>query len=284
MTTGRGAVFGLALALAGCPRPTTTVDPPSTTTAAGEDDDDGRVEDDGVTSDGGDVGDTATEPSACGPVDGRWADTKFLPPTIRVAILLDVTDADADVARDHFATHARADGHGLPIDLAFAVGQWSWQVPALRAALRSVGLSPAHLLYVRTATEPSGAWLLPHACDLDTLRARTSEAWGLQWRTRVEGAVGTAPSGFPWDVLALPGDRLALVPAGDAGSWIEALQSDAAKPSPGKELDRLPAAPIRGFVTGQAFVDPQATTIPSDQVIVVSATKVYVGDRLPDDP
>ena len=284
MTARRLAIGGLALGLCGCPRTTTTVDPP-TTAAAATTLDGGAATDDAVASET-DAGETdgAAAFVPCGEVDARWKDLKFLPPTIRVAILLDVANVDADAARERFANHARGEGHGLPIELAFSVGQWSWQVPALRASLRSVGLAPAHLLYVRTEKDPSGAWLLPHACDLDELKARTTEAWGLSWRTRVEGALGSAPTGFAWDVLALPGDRIAFVPAGGGGAWTEALQPDPGRPSPGKEIDVLPDAPIRGFVTGQAFVDPRATTIPSDQVVLATATSVYVGDRLPDDP
>lgn len=281
MTAARGAVLGLVVAGAGCPRTPPVSDPPAAATSGATD----TSDNDSVVSDGAAQRDPPEDDFvACGPEDARLPNTRFLPPTIRVAILLDTADVDADAARNRLATHARGDGHGLPIELAFAISQWGWQVPALRASLRTVGLVPAHLLYVRTEEDPSGVWLLPHACDLEALRSRTTEAWGLSWRTRVEGAVGSAPEGFAWDMLALPGDRIALVPAGAGGTWIEKLRPDPERPSPGKALDVLPPAPIRGVVTGQAFVDPQATTVPSDQVVLGTATNVYVGDSLPDEP
>jgi hypothetical protein len=224
--------------------------------------------------------DAAHPAEQCGPADARLSDLGFVSPDVRAAFVLDVSLAETDAAVAELAESARGSEHGLPIALAFAIAQWGWQVPALRASLREIGLQPAELLYLR-ADEPSGAWVFAHACDLDTLRARTTAAWGLSWRTRVEGAVGAADERFAWDLVVLPGDRIAMVARGRANAWIGVLGPNTAAAPLGDALSRMAAAPIRGVITGSALLEPGADATTSDQVVVVDAEGVHVGGSLP---
>jgi hypothetical protein len=172
------------------------------------------------------------------------------------------------------AEHARTPGHGLPIPLAFSLGEWSWQVPVLAATLRQAGFRPAELVFV-SDDAADHAWLWRSTCDLDEAIERIEATWAMDARRTVEGMVATprAPAtgsdtpAFPYDVLLLPGERMALVPAGRASVVLDRLGrpgpslglGSAPAATAGRRLDELDPAPVRLVVLGRALLDPAAT-------------------------
>jgi hypothetical protein len=178
--------------------------------------------------------------------------------------------AELPAALRVLAEHVRAPGHGLPIPLSFSLGQWSWQIPALAAMLRQVGFRPAELVFVSDDAAES-AWLWHSTCDLDEAVERIEAAWSVEARRTVDGLVASPRTGadgpaFPYDVLMLPGDRIALVPAGRGSAMLGRL----GRPAPtvglggasvataGRRLDDLEPAPVRLVVLGRALLDPAA--------------------------
>lgn len=272
--------LGLALALASaCPRPTGdgASDPPDPTAHAGESG--------GEEPHASDVGTTP-----CGTPGLRVEDLGWVPGSTRALVLVELESDALGPALARLAAHARSKGHGLPIDLALPLGEWTWQIPALEATLSRVGLAPGNVAFVRT-DEASGAFALQHDCDVDELRARTTEAWGVSWRSLVEGAIGRAGAGpstsaprFAWDVLLLPGGRLLLVASGRGDAWLSALAPDPARTGVGarmgEALQRIDAAPIRGVIAGPFLVDPGATAVGGAWALRATADGVVLDDSL----
>lgn len=226
--------------------------------------------------DGGEPAPTAepapTEPPVpCGPVGERFDDHAWAPAsaTTIAAIALDAPELPA--ALQALAEHARAPGHGLPIPLSFSLGQWSWQVPVLVATLREAGFAPAELVFVSTDANDS-AWVWHSSCDLDEAVARIEATWAVEARRTVEGVIATPrpPAGdgtpaFPYDVLILPGQRMAMAPAGRGGAVLGSFGraappglSGAPPTTAGRRLDALAPAPVRLVVLGRALLDPGA--------------------------
>lgn len=233
----------------------------------------------------------APTPNACGSEGLAVGTLDWLPASTRAAIVVELHAADLQPALQRLGAHARGTGHGLPIDLAFSLGQWGWQIPALKATLARAGLHPASLAFVRS-DEPVGGFVISHDCDVDELKERTAHAWGIEWRGLVEGAIGRAPAGassFAWDVVLLPGQRLLLVEAGRGDAWARALARRPAGTEAGGErlgdaLARVEAAPVRGVVTGHALVDPSAGEAVSGQTLRATTDTVEVGGSLPAPP
>lgn len=273
-----GLLLGLGLGLVGCrPEPTTTPtqtgnSPPVETTTPTE---------------------PEPEPAACTPTDA-FDDHAWAPAESPAVASIALDHPELPEALHALAEHTRGEGHGLPIPLAFSLSQWSWQVPALVATLRQAGFAPAELVFV--AGDPSDhAWVWRSACDLDAALETIGDRWRVRSRTVVEGVIASPlppdePDGvaFPYDVLVLPGDRFALVPAGQAATTLQrwdrpapttALGSPA--PGPGDRLDALAPAPIRLVVRGHALVDPSTTTAPDETRslrITASGVETTTGD------
>jgi hypothetical protein len=275
--------LGLLLALASaCPRAAgdTSSDPPDPTANAGT-----GVESDGESPRSGDAATTA-----CGTPGLRVEDLRWLPGSTRALVVVELESDALGPALGRLAAHARSKGHGLPIDLALPLGEWTWQIPALAATLSRAGLEPGNVAFVRT-DEASGAFALQHDCDVDELRARMAEAWGLSWRSLVEGAIGRAGAGastaaprFPWDVLLLPGGRVMLVASGRGDAWLSALAPDPARTGVGahmgEALARIDAAPIRGVIAGPSLVEPGATVAGGPWALRATADGVVLDDSL----
>lgn len=102
-----------------------------------------------------------------------------------------------------------------PTVAGLALSQVGFQVGHVRTLLGGLGIDPPEMLLLQG---PDGelVWLWRLPCDHERLRALVTSGWGLQIRTLVAGALGETldPQRFPFDLLFLPGDRLALVPAG----------------------------------------------------------------------
>lgn len=258
----RGRVRGAAVCLmawsAACrPEPTTPPEPDPTAAEPAEPRPDAR-------------------PSACEPGGAPFDDHSWAPAATPALASIALDDPALTDALRTLGEHARGPGHGLPIPLAFSLSQWSWQVPALVATLDQAGFSPTELVFVADDEGADHAWVWHSACDLEGALQAMEAAWGVRSRTVVDGVIASPeppadPDGvaFPYDVLVLPGDRFALVPAGRAASvrqrWdrpapATALGSRA--PGPGDRLDQLEPAPVRLVVRGHALVDASATSTP----------------------
>lgn len=259
-----GGWLGLVALAAAC-RPAVDSTPPEATATG-----DAATGDDATTS-----GAPAppADPAPCGAVGERFSDHAWAPSaaTTVASVMLDAPALPQ--ALHALAEHVRAPGHGLPIPLSFSLGGWSWQVPVLVATLRRAGFQPAELVYV-SDDAADHAWLWRSTCDLDEAVERIETAWAVRARRTVEGMVATprAPAAgsdapaFPYDVLLLPGERMALVPAGRASAALESF----GRPGPsmglgvapaataGRRLDELDAAPVRLVVLGRALLDPAA--------------------------
>lgn len=216
----------------------------------------------------------AEPPVPCGPVGERFDDHAWAPASATTIAAIAIDAPELPAALRALAEHVRASGHGLPIPLAFSLGQWSWQVPVLVATLREAGFAPAELVFVSDDANDS-AWVWHSTCDLDEAVARIEAAWSVDARRTVEGVVATprppAADGtpaFPYDVLLLPGQRMAVAPAGRGGAVLERLGRP---PSPaglagtpttaGRRLDALAPAPVRLVVLGRALLDPGAAAV-----------------------
>lgn len=214
------------------------------------------------------------EPAPCGPVGERFEQHAWAPGSLTTVASVQLDAPALASALRALAEHVRTPGHGLPIPLSFSLGEWSWQVPVLVATLRQAGFRPAELVFVSDDASEH-AWLWRSTCDLDEAIERIETAWAVDARRTVEGMIATprapaagsdAPS-FPYDVLLLPGERMALVPAGRASAVLERF----ARPGPavglgglpaasaGRRLDELLPAPVRLVVLGRALLDPAAT-------------------------
>ncbi|MCA9653839.1 MAG: hypothetical protein H6712_19610 [Myxococcales bacterium] len=243
-------------------RPTAAPDPP---------DDPGPVDPPAVSP----QAEEPLEPEPCGEPGASFEAHAWIPATVPAAASIALDDPDLGAALARLAALTRSDAHGLPIPLAFSLSQWSWQVPTLVATLRQAGFQPAELVFV-AGDEADHAWVWASACDLDEAERRIEAAWHLRSRRVVEGVIASpepaedpqAPA-FPYDLLMLPGERFALVPAGRAAAVLRRWDRPApsmglgpAAPGAGPRIDALEPAPVRLVVQGRALLDPSAETAP----------------------
>jgi hypothetical protein len=200
------------------------------------------------------------EPAApvCGAGGERFDDHGFVPVGVRAAARVQLDDPELDASLKALSEAARGDGHGLPIDLAFALGEWSWQVPLVRATLQRAGHRPAELVYLHTSSGVS-AWAWPSSCDLDVQRDVAARGWSLTVKPSAYGAVARAgDEGFAYDVLYYREAFVAFAPAGRASALAQSLAAVPTGdegPVPGELLGGNDA-PIHLVLRGRALVDP----------------------------
>lgn len=207
----------------------------------------------------------APDPSpSCGPRGERFAaGIEMVPADTPLLALLDLESPDLEPALGQLGTLS-TDGRGLPIRATFALSQLGWQVPALRLNLARAGYHPADLAY---AQAPGGepVWLWPSTCDLDRARRAVEDGWNVETRAVTDGVNGTAAEpGFPFDVLFLPADRVALVPQGKATalrSWLTGRKAAGPEPTlrPDDAARDLKPAPVRAILHGHALLHGQET-------------------------
>ncbi len=191
----------------------------------------------------------------------------WVPPAAEAVTLIDLEDASLPEALAILSAGARTPERQLPIRVAFALGQWTWQVPLLRSTLTRAGFKPPQLVHV-ALPDGTSAWAWPPSCDLETLTARLAQGWGLSLRPTPYGAVavaGLSESGeptFPYDFLAYGAAAYLLVPAGRAHAVAQRLaerSSNPARSSLGDAADALEAAPIRLVVRAGSLLTPGAS-------------------------
>jgi len=206
---------------------------------------------------------TAERIGPCGPTGLRLHHYDWVPEDAQVVAALDLQAHQLQSSLDRLAAWARGSGHGLPIDVAFGLGQWNWQVPLVERALRASGFEPAELAYVRTRIG-LGAWVWTIACDVEDAKARMERAWGVSVRRTVTGAIGTPIEGSPFafDVVFLAGERVALTARGRGSELLHpfddrSLSTDESA-RPGRRLERVEGAPIRLVIASQGLLDPES--------------------------
>ncbi len=216
-------------------------------------------------------------PPTCGEPDLVFDEHAWAPIDAPAVASIRLDDPESSASLSALGEFTRGPDHGLPIPLALSLGQWSWQVPLLVTTLHDAGFEPAELTFV-ASDDGANAWVFRSTCDLDETIERIEDAWGVRTRRSVEGVVGTAPVGaddapvFPYDVLLLPGDRLALVPAGRGSSALARFGRPAATgglgvtapQTAGRRVDGIDPAPVRLVVLGLSLVAPTAGHTPGD--------------------
>lgn len=203
--------------------------------------------------------DTPAAPSCAGRGD-LLGDLSWIPRDARLALRVDLRASDLDAAAARLAREGPS-LPGVPVVAGLGLAQLDLQLAALRAQLRAARLDPGELLLLH---DPAGAvlWVLRVRCDLGALQAELARAWDVQPRTTASGPVAEPRAGFPFDVLFLPDDRVALAPAGAGGKlrrWLEAPTPPSAPggtpaPSPGEALAEASPAPIRAVFGGRGLL------------------------------
>ena len=235
-----------ALLAVGCPKPATT---PSTSP------------------------DTAETPSPAPetsvvecPAPEPFASLRWVPPRAEAATVIALDDPGLPEALALLQQGVRSPERQLPIRVAFALGQWTWQVPLLRTTLERAGFSPAQLVHV-ALPDGTSAWAWPPSCDLETLRANLERGWSLTLRTTPYGATAAAsrtPEGdlaFPYDFVAYGASAYLLVPAGKASAITQQLAERSPEPGAsnlGEQAVGLQPAPLRAAIRNTALLTPGA--------------------------
>lgn len=234
----------LALGLTGCPGPRTAV-PPAPPPAPTPN----------------------VEPAldAC-PAVTAFETLSWIPPAAEAVTVIDLEDETLPEALANLSEGARTPERQLPIRVAFALGQWSWQVPLLRSTLTLAGFEPQQLVHI-ALPDGTSAWAWPPSCDLETLTTNLARGWSLSLRATPYGAVAvaglteTGEPAFPYDFLAYGAAAYVLVPAGRAHAVAQRLaerSNNPSKPGLGQAVDALEAAPIRLVVRAGSLLTPGA--------------------------
>ncbi|HFE45864.1 MAG TPA: hypothetical protein ENJ18_10310 [Nannocystis exedens] len=233
-----------------------------------------------------------------------------LPGDLRFVARIDLRDADVPVALGHLeswarddadrsATTATAERAAPPIVVGLALSQVGFQVTHLRGILGTVGMDPPEVLLLQG---PDGdlVWIWRLPCDLDRLRTLLADGFGLRMRTLVSGVIGEPVDAarFPFDLLVLPGDRLALVPAGKGRRALRWLRGEAPRvPGLGAEepveehpqalLSGLDPAPVRLVIAGRvggALTLRPGSTVATTMLVRVDAAGLQISGSLPPGP
>lgn len=270
------AVLAIVLGASGCPSPAK----PSTAPSPAHD---------ATPTDG------SEDAASCGPEGERLDDYGWLPSSVQTVASIDLSSDEIDAALQRVSEHARGSGHGMPIDLAFALGQWSWQVTLVASTLASAGFRPGELVYVRMA-DATPVWLWASTCDLEQARTAVTRAWPVRLRSSVSAVIGTPVPGanptdsdepgnntFAFDVVFLEGDRAALVPAGRGGSFVQSLVDDRLDDTQlelglGPQLAEMPPAPIRLVWAGRALLEPGSAPRDAPRLGILAASAQRVDD------
>ncbi len=190
----------------------------------------------------------------------------WIPPSAEAVTLIDLTDDALPEALASLAQGVKTPQRQLPIRLAFALGQWTWQVPLLRSSLAQAGFEPQQLVHI-ALPEGTSAWAWSPSCEQDTLTANLQQAWNLSLGATPYGAVAiaerteTGAPAFPYDFLAYGASAYVLVPAGRAHAVAQRLaerSTDPSDPGLGAAVDALEAAPVRLVVRTGSLLMPGA--------------------------
>lgn len=211
---------------------------------------------------------------AC-PADDPFTTMGWVPPSAESVALVELRSEALSGTLRQLSEGAKSPERKLPIRLAFALGQWTWQVPLLRTTLSSAGFDPTQLVHV-SLPDGASAWAWPQSCDLPTITENLATAWGLHLRSTPYGAVAVAPVSeteggvaFAYDFIAYGASAYLLVPAGRAqavASRLSERASDPGAPSLGQTATDLDDAPVRLVVRTGALLTPGSDADAPDRV------------------
>jgi hypothetical protein len=237
----RGLAIAMAIAASGCPPR--------------------QVRDDGGTTDAQppDPG----PPPVCGHGNERASDYAFLPADAHWVAAIDLQSADLDAALAKLRAHVAT--AGLPVQAAFALGQWHWQVPLLRGELSRFGIDSGELVAFAGSDAAGGSrsvsgWIAPLGCTQDeAIAAVRAHGWAIEDAGTI-AVVAAVPQKSAWDLVVGPG-AIAVLAAGGHGREIAARVGArpapspelVAAPSPAARLGALASAPVRIVVVGRGF-------------------------------
>ena len=192
--------------------------------------------------------------------DGTFESLSWVPTTARMLIAVDLPSAEVDAAVALLTEHARSGEHALPLLVDLDLSVLSTELTLLRSLLESVGLPPRTLVKLHDP-QRRPVWLFPASCDLAGVREAMTRAWQVRMREAVGAWVGSPSpaSSFPFDVVLLPNDLVALVPRGASVPVRAWLDRDAPKGEGngeriGDAAQRLAGAPVVVATAGRAFV------------------------------
>lgn len=202
---------------------------------------------------------------AC-PAEDPFVAFGWVPPAAEAVTLVELDAPGLADALTQLAEGAKDPQRQLPIRVAFALGQWTWQLPLLRTTLAQAGFAPTQLVHVSL---PGGAsaWAWPQSCDLPTITDNLSQGWGLSLRPTPYGAIALSPQtedgalAFAYDFIAYGASAYLLVPAGSAHAVAQRLAerpTDPARLGLGEQAAGLLDAPLRIAIHNRALLTPGA--------------------------
>lgn len=213
--------------------------------------------------------------TAC-PTDEPFVTLGWVPSSAEALVLIDMNAAGLPDALAQLSEGANSPERQLPIRVAFALGQWTWQIPLLRTTLSQAGFAPAQLVHVMLPDGVSG-WAWPQSCDLATIADNLDRGWGLTLRRTAYGAAALAPRtdggalAFPYDFIAYGGSAYLLVPAGTAQAVAQRLAerlADTPSPGLGEQAAALVPAPLRLSIRNRALLTPGSEPPPQENIAV----------------
>lgn len=239
------------------------------------------------------TGDTATDAHTdglptprCDRAPASFDPAASLPHDATMAAVLSLDDDTLPAALERLATHAKGGSSRLPVAVAFALAQWSWQVPLVRAHLEDLGFGGAELHAFVLGGVP--AWALPRGCTLEESLERLQRDDRFTVKDTGGEVIATAvdPGRSAYDVLSR-GDVVVLCPHGKVRTLLAAWRP----PAPGDTLETVPPvvavhalapAPARVVVRMTALLEPGAPETHAGAV-ALRATADAIDERLHDD-
>jgi hypothetical protein len=207
----------------------------------------------------------------CGDAGLRFDSHEFVPPDARllVAVVLEPPEDTASATAMVVRAASDVDESGAlaawPIVSRFALQGLGIEIPSLTGALAELGLRPASISAAH-GSDGLTAWLVPSTCSVDQLTSAAMAQWKMTFRVAIGARIGhSSDAFFPFDLVALSGDRLALAPRGRGGEVFEWLSArtgpDDDDPKTAAALiDTLDPAPIRAATIGAGLVAPEPPT------------------------
>ncbi len=202
----------------------------------------------------------AATPAVCGDEHTRVAATS-LPSAPLLLARIELADPERDAALDRLSSYARGDGHDLPLPVAFAMAQWSWEVAVVRDTFARLGFVAGELIVARF-DHGSAIWSLPLGCAMTEAldHLRRAQAWRIDDAGDAILAAPPASASIPFEVVVADG-LITLAPAGQGRTALAAMRRDPpmSELSMPERLAELEAAPIRVIVRGTALLGGGAT-------------------------
>ncbi len=201
----------------------------------------------------------------CGPEDTALDELSWVPRDARLVALVEPEQLDDAGARLRALVDDPTLSPPLPVLARLELDQLPLQAQLLWITLDQGGFEPATVLRLQ-GPDGLSAWVFRAPCDVNTTAARAGAAWKVLFRAAVDARIGRPfpNSPFPYDVLMLAGDRVALVPRDGAEAhraWLTRPTPDPVgagplPPGPGELLLTLEPATVRAVLRGPSLLSP----------------------------